>query len=113
MDPKLKPIISFIFPSLLFIGTSIPLIINKIPPNCLYGFRMKKTILNKEIWYKANQYGGRCILSSGLITLIGCIVLLLNKNILSFDIINIYGLGLFLMPLMVSLAATLIYIKKL
>ena len=113
MDPKLKPIISSILSALLFIIISIPLIINKIPPNCLYGFRLRKTLSDKGIWYKGNKYGGICLAVSGLITLIGCVALLLNKDKLSFDIINGLNLGLLFIPIIVSVTLTLIYIKRL
>ena len=113
MDIKFKPIISVILSSLLLIIISIPLINNKIPPNCLYGFRLRKTLSYKGIWYKANKYGGICLAASGLVTLVGCVVLLLNKDKLSFDIINSLSLGLLIMPITVSLILTLIYIKEL
>jgi len=113
MDPKLKPIISFIVVSFLLIVISIPLIIKKIPPNCVYGFRIKKTLANREIWYKANTFGGISLLVSALFILISCVVLLLNKDRLSFDAVNSAGLGLFLAPILVSLILTLAYTKKL
>nr|MBU1328460.1 SdpI family protein [Candidatus Omnitrophota bacterium] len=113
MDPELKPIISVILSSLLLIIISIPLIVNKIPPNCLYGFRLRKTLSDKGIWYKANRYGGTCLVMSGLIALIGCIVLLLYKDKLSFGMINGLSLELLIIPVIVSLILTLVYIKRL
>ena len=113
MDPKFKVIISFIVPSLLFIAISIPLIIKKIPRNCAYGIRTKKTLANDEIWYKANRYGGVSFLMAALITLIGCTVLFLNKDRLSFDIINNLGFGLFVVPILASVILSFLYIKKL
>lgn len=113
MDPELKLIISFFVASFLLIVISIPLILKKIPPNCFYGFRIKKTLTNPEIWYKANKYGGISILISSLFTLIGYTVLLLNRDRLSFDIINFSGFGLFIVPILASAILTLAYIKKL
>ena len=113
MDPAFKPIISVISSAILLIIISMPLIINKIPPNRLYGFRLKKTLSDKGIWYKANKYGGVCLAVAGFITSIGCVTLLLNKDKLSFDIINGLSLGLLITPIAVSLILTLIYIKEL
>jgi uncharacterized membrane protein len=113
MDPKLKVIVSFIVPSVVFIVIAIPLIIGKVPRNWAYGFRTKKTLSNDEIWYKANKFGGVSLLAAGLVTLTGCLVLFLNRNSLTFDTINSVGFGLFVGPLIVSVILSLLYIKKL
>jgi len=113
MDQKVKLILSLVIPSILFILISLPLMRNKIPPNCAYGFRLKKTLANKEIWYKANQFGGRCIAWAGFISLAGCFWLFLNKENLSWAMINNMGLGFFVLPLIGALVLSLGYIKKL
>jgi len=35
---------------------AIPLWLEKIGPNGLYGFRIKKTLENEKIWYAVNRY---------------------------------------------------------
>ena len=52
---------------LLWIGISIPLIYEKIGPNQLYGFRTRKTLSNKEIWYKTNKYMGKDFIVLGCV----------------------------------------------
>lgn len=60
-------IINFALIGLLFIGISIPLILRKIPPNRIYGFRVAKTLGNPDIWYRANEYAGKLMAIAGVV----------------------------------------------
>ena len=51
-------LILFLLIGLLMIGLAIPLILGKVPPNSWYGFRIRLTLDDPEIWYPANRYGG-------------------------------------------------------
>jgi hypothetical protein len=57
----------FLFTGVLLMVLSIPMILGKIPPNGLYGFRVKKTMENPAIWYPVNAYSGKWLLAVGLI----------------------------------------------
>lgn len=57
----------FLFTGVLLMALSTPLILGKIPPNGLYGFRVKKTMENPDIWYPVNAYSGKWLLAVGLI----------------------------------------------
>ena len=48
-----------IFCGILFILISIPLMTKKVPMNKLYGFRIPKSFMSDENWYKINHYGGK------------------------------------------------------
>jgi uncharacterized membrane protein len=113
MEPKIILIITFLFVGLLEIGLSIPLIMEKVPPNYLYGFRTKKTISNKEIWYKANKYAGKDLLVMGLILSVGTLILLIFKDKLSVAVISWISLALILIPLAIVLVRGLRYLSKL
>ncbi|MFZ0534709.1 MAG: SdpI family protein [Anaerolineales bacterium] len=63
------------FSGLLLAGLSVPLILHKIPPNGLYGFRVPSTLENPQLWYKVNAYAGRRFVSVGLGTAIGASIL--------------------------------------
>src|SRR4030042_2713847 len=85
----------YAFGGLLMAGLSVPLILHKIPPNGLYGFRIPTTLENPEIWYKVNAYAGRRFLVVGLGTSIGSIILYYTSP----QNVNVYALsclGLFL-----------------
>ena len=51
----------------LFIAISLPLIYQKVPPNRLYGFRVRKTLANPRIWYAANRIAGIDLLLTGIV----------------------------------------------
>ena len=65
----------YAFSGLLLAGLSVPLILHKIPPNGLYGFRVRSTLNDPELWYKANAYAGWRFLVVGLGTSAGAIIL--------------------------------------
>ncbi len=60
---------------LLMAGFSVPLISNKIPPNGFYGFRVRATLDDPQLWYKVNAYSGRRLLVLGLGTALASIIL--------------------------------------
>ena len=51
---------------LVMIGLSIPLILEKVPPNGWYGFRIPKTMSSPAIWYPANKLGGQYFIAAGI-----------------------------------------------
>ncbi len=44
----------------------MPLILRKIGPNPLYGFRVKKTLEDPAVWYPVNAYAAKRLLVVGL-----------------------------------------------
>jgi hypothetical protein len=70
-----------IFFTILLGGTvmillSIPLYLQKIGPNGLYGFRVKKTLENPELWYPVNKYASVWLMLAGGVMIIAAIGLL-------------------------------------
>ncbi|MHC4837264.1 MAG: SdpI family protein [Planctomycetota bacterium] len=55
---------------LLCAGLAVPLLRGKVPPNHLYGFRVKATLSHPEVWYPANRASARYLLAYG----IACVV---------------------------------------
>jgi len=56
------------------IGLSLPLIRRKVPPNSLYGFRVRQTLKNPEVWYPVNAYSGWRILWLGASIVLAAVV---------------------------------------
>ena len=50
----------------LLVGLAIPLLQNKIKPNGLYGFRVKATLEDPDIWYAVNHHFASRMLVSGI-----------------------------------------------
>ncbi len=45
---------------------ALPMVANLIKPNLFYGFRVKQTLEDPEVWYKTNHYAGKHLLASGI-----------------------------------------------
>ena len=54
----------------VLIAVSIPLILKRIPPNPVYGFRTFKTLSSPEIWYAANSVAGKDFLMAGMVIIV-------------------------------------------
>ncbi len=99
------------FSGLLLAGLSIPLILHKIPPNGLYGFRTPSTLENPELWYRVNAYAGRRLLLVGLGTAVGSIILYYTVNT-SVDAYALSCLGLFLAFFLWAIITSVLYLKS-
>jgi uncharacterized membrane protein len=70
-----RGIILLIGCDLLFAVLAIPLILRKVPPNVVYGFRTRTTLGDRVVWYETNAYFGRGLLVSSLISAVAMFVL--------------------------------------
>jgi uncharacterized membrane protein len=52
--------------ALLLIALCVPLIRGKIGPNPWYGFRVKRTLENPTVWYKANTDAGKGLMFAAI-----------------------------------------------
>ena len=57
---------TFVTSGLVLAAVSVPLILGRISPNGLYGFRVRKTMQNPQIWYPVNKLGGKRLLLASL-----------------------------------------------
>lgn len=53
----------------LLVVLSVPLILRLVGPNGWYGFRVKATLENPELWYDVNVYSGWRMLVTGLVSI--------------------------------------------
>ena len=58
-----------VFSSGLIAVISVPLILQLVPPNNIYGFRTSLTRSNPEIWYSANEFMGWTLLIASAISM--------------------------------------------
>lgn len=71
----------FALAGVLFVGLSIPLIQNRVPPNRYYGFRIAKTLSDPKIWYEVNHLQGiDLFLAGALITITSLTMLVLAQS---------------------------------
>lgn len=100
----------FLIPSIIFFLLSIPLILGLVPPNRGYGIRTAKTVSDQRLWYSANRFGGWALLVSSVIYL----VMAMNSPSPERDFsVWLYHLGIFAIPLLVSLLLIRRYISRL
>ena len=109
--------ILFIIIGIIIIGISIPLILEKIKPNMIYGFRTPKTLNNEAVWYKANKYSGTALLIAGIIMLLSAgifygVAIKLN-NTTSTMILFIVNFMIFSISISVSVIFSVLYLAKL
>lgn len=96
--------------ALMNIAISIPLILRKIPPNVLYGFRTRKTLSDPGIWYEANALGGKNLVAGSVVTLLcsGMVALLFDRGVAS-----VVNLGIFGATTAVAVAVSMVKFRKL
>ena len=97
----------------VFIILSIPLILQKVRPNCFYGVRTRKTMSDEAVWYKANKFFGCGMLISSLFSLVVLIVVVLIPDVVSVIIINKLGGLVVVLPVGVLLIISFFYFRKL
>ena len=103
--------ILFTISGLVLAGISVPLILGKIPPNGLYGFRVKKTMENPAIWYPVNVYSGKWLLVAGLCTVSAAIGFAFIPGI-TIDVYSYAVLLVWSIVFTIALAATYRYMKS-
>lgn len=97
---------------LLLVGLAIPLLLDKVPPNPWYGFRVPSTLNDETRWYKANRHMARGLLVTGIITTLGSIVLFFVPG-LSVDTYAWLALAVFGVPFLVTIIAGFRYLRQL
>ena len=61
MPPSVVVPISLIVVGIVGIGLSIPMLLNRIPRNQVYGLRTKLSLSSDEIWYPANRFAAKLL----------------------------------------------------
>lgn len=104
----------YIVLSILPIGLAIPLILKKIPPNEIYGFRTARSLSDEKVWYAANYFSGWTLLIAGIISLIAIIILHFYPQLIQDT--RHYGIivtGIFAVPLLLAVLVSYIYSLRL
>jgi uncharacterized membrane protein len=96
---------------LLLAGLSVPLILQKIPPNGLYGFRMRTTMEDPRIWYAVNAYAGRRLLVVGLGTAFASIILYYTSH-QNIDHYALSCLGVFIAFFLWAIISSYLYLRR-
>jgi uncharacterized membrane protein len=91
------------------------LLYGKIGPNWFYGFRTRKTLSDREIWYKANKYMAKdFIILGSLFALYNLVfIILFLTPIDDAAVIPVSGIVLFTAGAVFAAVRGLFYLRKL
>lgn len=103
----------FFFPAILIGLASIPLALSLVPMNRFYGVRTPKTLSDSHVWLSANRFGGWLLLLSSVAYLVfAAICPMSGGHDPRFDLWLMH-LGAFFGPVVISVAMTLWYVRRL
>jgi uncharacterized membrane protein len=100
-----------IFVPVIIILVALPLILEKVPPNGLYGFRTPKTRSSPQVWYPANRMSGIYLALAGVAMLI--LTFALRGSDYSPEESATSALLIVLVPLTAAVIASFVYLRKL
>lgn len=99
----------FLFVGVVLFSVGVPLLMEIVKPNWVYGCRTKKTLSNEVLWYKVNRRGGRNFMLAGLITSFASTMLYVLRPALSGDAYTLVLMAVMVVAMGVALADTLRY----
>ena len=98
---------SFLVPCGIIAVASIPLILNVVPPNGVYGFRTRQTLTNRELWFRANRFAGCAFfIASG----VSAGIFVTHPEYAAARSFAV--LVVFVVPLVIALAASFAYVRR-
>ncbi|MGZ5618911.1 MAG: SdpI family protein [Usitatibacter sp.] len=106
IEKIMNSILTFLVPCGLIALASIPLMLNAVPPNSVYGFRTRQTLTNRELWFRANRFAGCALfIASG----ISAAIFVAHPEYVSGR--SHVGLVVFIAPLAAALVASFAYLR--
>jgi uncharacterized membrane protein len=103
----MKNTLSLLVPCAIIAVASVPLVFNWVPPNRFYGVRTRRTLSNRELWFRANRFAGRALLiaAGG-----SAIVFAARPDFASGR--SLAGFFVLVVPLAAALLATFAYVRR-
>ena len=98
---------SFLLPCGIIAVASIPLILRIVPPNRVYGFRTRRTLASRALWFRANRFAGCVLLIASGVT---AGIFTIRPEYASGR--SLAGLVAFVVPLVIALAASFAYVRR-
>jgi uncharacterized membrane protein len=98
---------SFLVPCVMIALVSIPLMLNIVPPNRVYGFRTRRTLADPVVWFRANRFAGTALFIASAFS---AILFAVRPEFASGR--SLAGLVVFVVPLLVALVASFAYVQR-
>ena len=105
-------LILYVGSGLLLILVSLPLLWGKIPPNPIYGFRVRATLEDSAIWYPANKFAAKRLVWTGAVV-VGSALSLYSIPGLSLDWYALGCLAAFVIAMTFALIQSFRYLRSL
>ena len=99
--------ISFLVLCAIIAVASIPLMLKVVPPNSFYGFRTQRTLANRELWFRANQFAGWALFIASVTS---AVIYAAQPEYASGR--SAIGLIVFLVPLVAAVVASFAYVRR-
>ena len=68
-------LLTVILCDVIFVILAVPLMLRKVGPNVVYGYRTRATMNDKTLWYEANAHFGRGLLIGSVISGVAALVI--------------------------------------
>jgi uncharacterized membrane protein len=108
IDPAYQ-LLFFIVASVLIIVAGLPMAVNRVKPNHIYGFRVGRSMSDERVWYLTNSYAGRGMIIAGIVSLIAALALGPALSPVAYQLTCTFAI---IGSLVVTLIATLIYMSR-
>jgi hypothetical protein len=104
--------IVYIASGILLVLLSIPLLLEKVPPNPVYGFRISPALDDPRIWYATNKHSAKRLMCAGLSVVIAAVGLYFVPSI-TLDVYALSCLAVFAVVATVGLVQSIKYMNAL
>lgn len=101
----------YLFSGILLILISIPLLLEKVKPNPIYGFRVRATLDDPGTWYAVNKFFGKRLLVVGAVVSIDAAALYFVPRI-SVDGYALAMLAIFVIAFSIAMFQSWKYMKS-
>lgn len=96
----------------LLAALAVPLWLDKVPPNPIYGVRVPGTLRDPVVWYKTNRHMARGLFATGLITALAALLLYFVPG-LSIDAYSWLCLAAFAVPMTITIIDGFLFLRRL
>lgn len=90
---------------LILAVSGVPMALAWIPPNGFYGMRTRRTLLDRECWYRVNRFAGAAIVVAGF-AIVGC------ARLLPAAAVDRWLPAILVAPIVAVLIASLVYERR-
>jgi uncharacterized membrane protein len=97
---------------LVLFAVALPLLAEKVPPNGLYGLRVRATLQDRAVWFAANRFAARRLIWSAAATSISTVVFYSIPGI-TVDEYSLACTAVFVIGMLIGLVQSVKYARSL